>query len=470
MIGSRGWFSELARLCPKGQVFSGPLTLAYAEDATPGLGGEPPLAVVRPGSKEEVAAVVGFLGEAGVGVIPRGAGTSLSGGVVARQDQVVLAMNGLGRLLEVDEENLTATMEPGLVTARLHKEVEGRGLFYPPDPGSMAVSTMGGNVAEGAGGLRGLKYGVTRDYIMGMEIVTAEGRLARFGGKTVKNVSGYDFLRLMVGSEGTLGVITEITVRLVPLPEARQAILAVFGAVDAAAAAVSGIIADKVVPATLELLDNLTIRAVEAYSGCGLPTEAGAVVLVEVDGAPESVARDGGRAVEACRKAGAAEIRVASEAGERERVWAARRTAVSALARVRPTIFLEDATVPRSRIPEMVRAVEGISRKHDLPIGTFGHAGDGNLHPTILTDRRDPEQMKRAERAVAEIFATALDLGGTLTGEHGIGMAKRPFMGAQFGPVGLDLLRRVKAAIDPKGTLNPGKVLPPDGCSQEGRP
>ncbi|HEY3314119.1 MAG TPA: FAD-linked oxidase C-terminal domain-containing protein [Bacillota bacterium] len=453
--------AELRRLCPWGQVFSGDLTLVYAEDATPGLGGEAPLAVVRPGTREEVAAVVGFCAEGGFGVIPRGAGTSLSGGVVARKDAVVLALNGLSRVIEVDEANLTATAEPGVVTAQLHKMVEERGLFYPPDPGSMAVSTLGGNVAEGAGGLRGLKYGVTRDYIMGLEMVTGEGRVARFGGKTVKNVSGYDFLRLMVGSEGTLGVITEITVRLLPLPEARRAVLAVFETIDSAAAAVAGIVADKVVPATLELLDNLTIRAVEAYSACGLPTEAGAVVLIEVDGAPESVAREGERVVRACRAVGASDVRVATESGERDKIWAARRTAVSALARVRPTIFLEDATVPRSRIPEMVRAVERIAKKHDLPIGTFGHAGDGNLHPTILTDRRDPEEMKRAEAAVADIFAAALGLGGTLTGEHGIGLAKRPFMMAQFGPVGIDLLRRVKTALDPRGVLNPGKVLPP---------
>lgn len=455
----------LKRLVPTGSAFTGELALTYAGDATPAMGGKTPLAVVRPGGREEIASVLAFCNAEGIGVIPRGAGTNLSGGVTAAEDQVVLAVNGLNRLLEVDEENLTATAEPGLVTAALHKAVESRGLFYPPDPGSMAVSTLGGNVAEGAGGLRGLKYGVTRDYILGLEVALADGRVIRLGGKTVKNVSGYDLLRLMVGSEGTLGVVTEITVRLVPGPEARQAILGVFDSVDAAAAGVARVIAEKVVPATLELLDAVTIRAVEDYSHCGLPTDAGALLLAEVDGMPEAVAREAERVKAAFRAEGAREVRVAADARERDQIWTARRTAVSALARVRPTIMLEDATVPRSRIPEMVRAVTAIANRHRLPIGTFGHAGDGNLHPTILTDRRDAEEMRRAEGAVADIFAAALELGGTLSGEHGIGLAKRPFMRSQFGEAGLDVHRRVKAALDPRGILNPGKLIPPERVS-----
>ncbi len=460
-MGGADAVTALRRLAPSGEVFAGELALSYAEDATPGMGGRAPLAIVRPGFREEVSAVLSFCNREGIGVIPRGAGTNLSGGVVATEDQVVLAMNGLARLVEIDEANLTATVEPGLVTAALHKAVEARGLFYPPDPGSMAVSTLGGNVAEGAGGLRGLKYGVTRDYILGLQVALADGQVVRLGGKTVKNVSGYDLLRLLVGSEGTLGVVTEIIVRLVPAPEARQAMLAVFATVDAAAAAVARVIAEKVVPATLELLDDVTIRAVEEYSHCGLPAAAAAVLLAEVDGMPEAVAREGERVKAAFRAEGAREVRVANDAGERDQIWTARRTAVSALARVRPTIMLEDATVPRSRVPEMVRAVGGIARRHRLAIGTFGHAGDGNLHPTILTDRRDLEEMKRAEAAVGEIFGVALELGGTLSGEHGIGLAKRPYMRAQFGEAGIEVHRRVKGALDPRGILNPGKVIPP---------
>ncbi|MHB0884578.1 MAG: FAD-binding oxidoreductase [Bacillota bacterium] len=458
--------AALRGLVPSGKVFTGELALPYAEDATPAMGGRAPMAVVRPGRREEVSAVLAFCNAEGIGVIPRGSGTNLSGGVTATEDQVVLAVNGLNQLIQIDEQNLTATAEPGLVTATLHKAVESRGLFYPPDPGSMAVSSLGGNVAEGAGGLRGLKYGVTRDYILGLEVVLADGRVFHLGGKTVKNVSGYDLLRLMVGSEGTLGVVTEITVRVVPAPEARLAILGVFATVDAAASAVARVIAEKVVPATLELLDDVTIKAVEDYSHCGLPTDAGALLLAEVDGMAETVAREAERVKAAFRAEGAREVRAAADARERDQIWMARRTAVSALARVRPTIMLEDATVPRSRIPEMVRAVSGIALRHNLPIGTFGHAGDGNLHPTILTDRRNPEEMKRAEAAVAEIFGAALELGGTLSGEHGIGLAKRPFMKAQFGEAGLDVHRRVKAALDPRGILNPGKLIPPERVNQ----
>jgi len=467
-MGGKNPVAALKRLVETGEVFEGELALPYAEDATPGMGGQTPLAVVRPARREEVAAVLAFCNQEGIGVVPRGAGTNLSGGVATGPGDVVLAMNGLKRLLEIDEANLTATVEPGLVTAELHRAAEARGLWYPPDPGSMAVSTIGGNVAEGAGGLRGLKYGVTRDYIMGMEVVGAGGEVVRLGGKTVKNVSGYDLLRLMVGSEGTLGVITEVTVRLIPAPEARRALLGVFPTVEAAARAVARVIADRVVPATLELLDSLTMRAVEEYSHCGLPVTAAAILLAEVDGMAEAVAREAERVKAAFKAEGAEEIRIARDDAERDQIWTARRAAVSALARIRPTIMLEDATVPRSRVPEMVRAVEEISRRRDLPIGTFGHAGDGNLHPTILTNRRNQDEMRRAEAAVGEIFSAALELGGTLTGEHGIGLAKRGFMKAQFGEVGLGLLRRVKQALDPRGILNPGKVIPPESLVNRG--
>jgi len=341
----------------------------------------------------------------------------------------------------------------------LHAAVESRGLFYPPDPGSMTISTIGGNVAECAGGLRGLKYGVTKDYVMGLEVVLPTGEVINVGGKNVKDVAGYDLTRLMVGSEGTLGVVTKVIVKLIPYPESKRTLLALYRGVGDAGRTVSSIIAQKVIPATLEFLDAVTLRCIEDYVHIGLPLDVGAVLLIEVDGVPPVVEADAAKVERICHEHGALQVQVAANDEEGKKLATARRSALAALARARPTTILEDATVPRSRVAEMVEAVEGIARRYGLTIGTFGHAGDGNLHPTILTDERDSDEMSRVQRAVEEIFRTAISLGGTISGEHGIGVAKAPFLPLQANAAALDTMRRLKQALDPNGILNPGKLF-----------
>ncbi len=452
--------NEFIKYIGKENVFSEETDRAvYSYDAavlTPVM----PALVVRPQNGEALGIAVRLCNENRLPLTVRGAGTNLSGGTVPTSaDCVVVTTNALNRILEINEADMYAVVQPGVVTATLAAAVEAKGLFYPPDPGSQSVSTLGGNVAENAGGLRGLKYGVTRDYILGLQFFDVNGNPVKTGAKTVKCATGYNLTGLMVGSEGTLGVINEITLKLIPKPLSQQAMMAVFGELDNASRAVSAIIAAHIVPATLEFLDNVTLRAVEAYSRVGLPTEAAALLLIEVDGHPAQVQEDAVRIREICQGLGAGKIRVAENLMERDNVWQARRSALSALAKLKPTLILEDATVPRSRIPEMVRAVREIARKHDLLIGTFGHAGDGNLHPTILTDKRDKEEWKRVESAIEAIFDQALALGGTLSGEHGTGIAKSGFLEKETGPATLEYSRKIKAALDPNNILNPGKIL-----------
>ena len=418
-----------------------------------------PAIVLMPRSAEDLGQVVRLCQENALPLTVRGAGTNLSGGTVPGRGGAVVLTTALNKILEINEADLYAVVQPGVVTARLAGAVEAKGLFYPPDPGSMAVSTLGGNVAENAGGLRGLKYGVTRDYVMGLTFFAATGETVKTGSRTVKCVSGYNLAALLVGSEGTLGVISEIILKLIPLPPARQAMMATFSHVSQASETVAAIIAQRIVPATLEFLDNFTIRTVEDYSKAGLPVDAAALLLIEVDGHPAVVAEDAEKIETICRRLGATQIHVAKDLAERDRVWSARRSALPALAKLKPTCVLEDATVPRSQIPAMVQAIEDISKRFGLPIGTFGHAGDGNLHPTILTDRRNHEEWARVEAAVDAIFEKALELGGTLSGEHGIGTAKSRFLAKEFGQGTILYSRRLKNAVDPNNILNPGKII-----------
>jgi len=456
---SQGLIQEFQQLLGREQVMvSEADRLTYAYDAAvlePVL----PALVVRPRSPEALGRVVRLCNDHGLPLTVRGAGTNLSGGTIPRAGGVVVLTNALNQILEINEPDLYAVVQPGVVTAKLAAAVEAKGLFYPPDPGSMAVSTLGGNVAENAGGLRGLKYGVTLDYVMGLEFFAASGDLAKTGSRTVKCVTGYNLTGLLVGSEGTLGVISEIILKLIPLPQARRAMLATFDQVGQASETVAAIIAHRIVPATLEFLDNFTIRTVEDYSHVGLPVDAAALLLIEVDGHPAVVAEEAEKVEALCQKLGATQVHTARDAAERDRVWSARRAALSALAKLKPTVVLEDATVPRSQVPAMIRAIEAIGRKFELPIGTFGHAGDGNLHPTILTDRRNQEEWHRVEAAVAAIFDAALALGGTLSGEHGIGKAKSRFLEKEVGPGTILYSKRIKAALDPKNILNPGQSI-----------
>ncbi|NLI33227.1 MAG: FAD-binding protein [Deltaproteobacteria bacterium] len=450
---------EFEKVLGKDNVFQDEADLAtYSYDAAV-LDPVLPSLVLRPTSSEALGKVVGMCNEHALPLTVRGAGTNLSGGTIPKSGGVVLLTNALNRILEINEEDLYAVVEPGVVTAKFAAAVEAKGLFYPPDPGSQAVSTLGGNVAENAGGLRGLRYGVTRDYVMGLEFFDANGELVKAGARTVKCVTGYNLGGIMVGSEGTLGVFDKIILKLIPMPPARKAMMAIFNDINKASETVSAIIANRIVPVTLEFMDNFTIRAVEDFSHAGLPVEAAALLLIEVDGHPVQVEEDAEKVESLCRRLGAMSIRVARDATERDKVWEARRAALSALSRIKPTTVLEDATVPRSRVPAMIRSIEGIAREFNLTIGTFGHAGDGNLHPTILTDRRNHQEWERVEKAIESIFDRALSLGGTLSGEHGIGMAKSRFMEKETSRATIVYSRRIKAALDPKNILNPGKII-----------
>jgi glycolate oxidase len=383
----------------------------------------------------------------------------LPGAVVFPRDAAVLCLGDMNRILELDTKNLTLLAEPGVITQQIYDTADAAGLFYPPDPGSMKISTIGGNVSENAGGLRGLKYGVTRNYVMGLEVVLADGSTVWLGNKCVKDVAGYSLRDLFIGSEGTLGVITKVLLRLLPKPAARQTLLATYASMDAAAETVSAIIAAKIIPCTLEFLDQRTLRCVEAFAKVGLPTEAEALLLIETDGHPAAVADEAERIEQICRAQSALAVRRAASADEATRLATARRSAFSALARLRPTTILEDATVPRSELAKMIRFINDTAARHQVEVATFGHFGDGNLHPTFLTDERNQAEMHRVEAAMKEIFDYAISLGGTLTGEHGVGLAKKAFLPRQLGDPTLELLRAIKRTLDPDGLLNPGKIF-----------
>ncbi|MDD9302897.1 MAG: FAD-binding protein [Desulfobacter sp.] len=431
--------------------------LTYSYDATV-LDAQMPGAVVIPANTEEIGQIVLVCHENKIPLTVRGSGTNLSGGTIPERSGIVMLTGRLNKIIDINETDMYAVVQPGVVTADLAAAVEAKGLFYPPDPGSQAVSTLGGNVAENAGGLRGLKYGVTKDYVMGLKFFDAQGNYVKTGSRTVKCATGYNLTGLMVGSEGTLGVLNEIVLKLIPLPRARKSMVAVYDTIEKASETVAAIIAARIVPATLEILDNFTIRAVEDFSRAGLPVDAAALLLIEVDGHPAVVEEEGEKVEILCKKQGAKSIDVARTDAQRDKIWAARRSALSALAKLKPTLVLEDATVPRSKIPEMVRSLQTIASKYKIDIGTFGHAGDGNLHPTILTDKRNTEEFSRVEAAIEEIFDNALALGGTLSGEHGTGIAKAPFLEKESGYSSILFSRKLRSALDPNNILNPGKI------------
>ncbi|MSO00198.1 glycolate oxidase subunit GlcD [Bacillus paralicheniformis] len=435
--------------------------LVYSYDATPQFQSMPD-AVIAPRSTEEVSQIVKICNTHRIPIVPRGSGTNLCAGTCPTEGGIVLLFKHMNRILEIDEENLTITVQPGVITLDLIHAAEEKGLFYPPDPSSMKISTIGGNINENSGGLRGLKYGVTRDYVMALEIVLANGDIIRTGGKLAKDVAGYDLTRLFVGSEGTLGIITEATLKLIPAPETKKTVLALYQDIDSAAQTVSNIIAHKIIPTTLEFLDQPTIQVIEDFAKIGLPVHAKAVLLIEQDGTEEAVRRDIAVIEEICKKGNAVSVQTAQTESEAENLREARRTALSALARLKPTTILEDATVPRSEIAEMVKAINTIAEKHKISICTFGHAGDGNLHPTCTTDVRNSEEMKRVEQAFEDIFKKAVELGGTITGEHGVGEMKAPYLELKLGKAGIAAMKAVKQALDPNSIMNPGKIFAKD--------
>lgn len=419
-----------------------------------------PAVVLRPVTSEALGQCVKTLYEAGVPMTPRGAGTNLSGGAIPdNADTAVILTTGLNRILEINVRDLYAVVEPGVVTEKLAAAALAQGLFYPPDPGSQSVSTIGGNIAENAGGLRGLKYGVTKDYLMAIEFYDSTGALVKSGSRTVKCVTGYNLCGLMIQSEGTLGIITQAVMKLAPLPQAAAAMLAVFPDMQKAGNAVADIIASHILPATLEFLDNATILAVDDFTHAGLPRDAGAILLIEVDGYPAQVEEEAATVEKALQKNGAVSVTRAQDAAEKDKLWEARRQALPALARLRPTTVLEDATVPRSQIPTMLEAINAAAAKHNVRVGTFGHAGDGNLHPTFLCDKRDAGEFARVEAAVDDVFNAALKLQGTLSGEHGIGTAKAKWMAKETSKGTIEYSRRLRGALDPKHLFNPTKMV-----------
>ena len=431
---------------------------AYSRDATPMFEGLPEV-IVAPRNTEEVSKIVKFAHDTKTPIIARGAGSNLCAATVPLNGGIVMSMNNMNKVLEVSKSEMIAVVQPGVTNLALDQLVEKEGLRFVPDPGSRNVSTIGGNVATSAGGLRGLKYGTTRNYILGLEAVLGTGEIIRTGGRLVKDVAGYDVTRLLVGSEGTLAVFTEITVALAPRPEASKYGVAYFEDLAAAAGAVEKIITSGILPATLEFLDNTCLVAVEDFAHLGLDTKAGALLLFGDDGDAISIEQSVSKMAEIAKSSsGCRGVTLAADVAAAEALLYARRCSLPALARLSSLSILEDIAVPRKVMAEVVTRIEAIGKKHGLRIGTFGHAGDGNLHPTIVLDKDNPLEVVAAELALAEIFALPLEFGGSITGEHGVGSAKLPYLEGKIGPVNMELQRNIKKVFDPAGILNPGRI------------
>ncbi|MPZ14586.1 MAG: FAD-binding protein [Chloroflexi bacterium] len=452
--------AALRGVLPSDRVTTAPEDMiVYSYDGT-WLVGRPQMAVT-PLDAREVAAAVRVAADEHVPIVPRGAASGLAGGAVPAFGGIVVNMTRMNRILDIDRVNMTVVTQPGVVTASLQAAVEREGLFYPPDPASLRQSTIGGNIATCAGGPRCLKYGVTRDYVLGLEAVLPSGEIMRTGARTAKNVTGYDLTHLFVGSEGTLGLVTEATLRLVPLPRARRTVMADFSTVSGAASSVTDVLEAGIVPCAMELMDNTTILLVEEHLHAGLNTRAGALLLIEVDGDPEVVPRQAEEIAAICQQR-ANGVRLAGDQKEADTLWTARRSVASAFGKLRPHRLGEDIAVPRSKIPEAVERIRDIGIEHDLTIAIFGHAGDGNLHPNILLDLRDEDETSRTLAAAEEIFRVAMQLGGVLSGEHGIGLLKRDYLAENLDPQALAVMRAIKRTIDPQNIMNPGKVLSPN--------
>ena len=421
-----------------------------------------PDAVVYPVNAEEVAQILKLANSERFAVFPRGAGSGFTGGALPKGGGIVLVTTRMNRIIRIDTENLVAEVEPGVVTEEFQLAVEKLGLFYPPDPASLKFSTLGGNVAENAGGPRAVKYGVTRDFVMGLEVVLPTGEIIRTGGETYKGVVGYDLTRLIVGSEGTLGVITKIIFKLLPLPDAKKTMLTIFDSIDGAARAVSTIIGNKIIPTTLEFMDHATLQCVDRRFDMGLPAEGRAVLIIEVDGDRELIEKQANRIHELIKPLGLVQFRVAQDAAEAEGIWKVRRLVSPSLRDVNPDKYNEDIVVPRSKVPDVIRRIEKIQEKYDIPIVNFGHAGDGNIHVNVMIDKEIPGQVEKAHAAIEEVFRAALELGGTMSGEHGVGLAKQPYIPLELSPEQIATMQAIKKALDPNNVLNPGKMFPVD--------
>ena len=418
-----------------------------------------PDVVVYAQSAEQVSEVVKIADSLSIPLLPRGAGSGFTGGTLPVQGGIVLVLTRMNRILTIDTDNLIAVVEPGVVTAELQREVEKLGLFYPPDPASKDFCTLGGNVAECAGGPRCVKYGVTKDYILGLQVVTASGEIIRTGGKTLKNVVGYDMTKLFVGSEGTLGIVTEIALKLLPKPEAKKTMLVQFETIDGAARAVADIIRAKIIPTTLEFLDAATIGCIRDISPIPLPDECRALLIIEVDGDSDVIEKQAARILDIIRPLGVLDTLIAETAAESEEIWEVRRKVSPSLRKVNPDKFNEDIVVPRSKVPDMITALEHLSEKYGVPIVNFGHAGDGNIHVNVMVDLAEDGMQEKVEMVMKEIFHTAVALEGSISGEHGIGTSKMDYLGMEMDSSTIDYMRRIKRALDPNNILNPGKIF-----------
>jgi glycolate oxidase len=451
-------FKRLEKIVGKENLFSSKEDLiCYGYDAT-NLEIQPDL-VVFPTSVEQICQVLTLANENSFPVVPRGMGTGFSGGSIPVQGGVVLVMTRFNRIIEIDAENLIAVVEPGVVTGDFQKEVEKLGLFYPPDPASTLYCTLGGNVAECAGGPRAVKYGVTKDYVLGLEVVLPTGEVIDAGVRTMKGVVGYDLTKLFVGSEGTLGVITKIVLRLIPMPDARKTLMVVFHRVEDAATCVSKIIGSKIVPSTLEFMDNASIQCVEDYLSIGLPRDAGALLLIEVDGDREILPKYVQKIDEIASELNRYEWTVAENEGEAEVLWKARKALSPASYRLNPTKIAEDITVPRNQIATFIKEARIIAEERHLKIINFGHAGDGNIHTSLMINDKDEGEKRRAGEAIEEIFKLTIRLGGTLSGEHGVGITKARYIGMELSQGTIKVMKQIKRVLDPNNILNPGKIF-----------
>lgn len=419
-----------------------------------------PDCVLFPRSTGEVAAVVNICARHGIPITPRGAGTGYTGAAVPIQGGVVMNFVKMNRILKIDHDAMYAEVEPGIVNAELGKELAKHGLFYPPDPASLKSSTIGGNVMTGAGGPSAVKYGVTRDYVMGLTAVFMDGSIVETGIKCAKGAVGYDLTRLLVGSEGTLGIVTKIRLKLVPLPKTVVTAMAVFDDRRAAVEAVTGVLRARLAPRTMEYIDRSAIRCVEEYLQMGLPIDAGGMLLVETDGDPEPAMREMEGIKAVCEKRGTRSFTIARDGAEARAFWKVRRSISVSLNRLRPTKINEDVTVPRNRISELMDRLDELSRRTGLPIVNFGHAGDGNIHVNVMTDASNPKEYAEALKAVDELLGITLELDGTLSGEHGVGLVKMPYIEKELGKSSVAISKRLKIAFDPAGLLNPGKIFP----------
>ncbi|RII28065.1 MAG: glycolate oxidase subunit GlcD [Geobacter sp.] len=419
-----------------------------------------PIAVVHPANAEEVAAVLKLANREKFPVFPRGAGSGFSGGALPKAGGIVLVTTRLNRILCIDTENLIAEVEPGVVTEQFQQEVEKLGLFYPPDPASLKFSTLGGNVAENAGGPRAVKYGCTKDFVMGLEVVLPGGEIIRTGGETYKGVVGYDLTKLLCGSEGTLGVITKIIFKLLPYPDAKKTMLTIFDSIDGAAKSVSAIIKSKIIPTTLEFMDYATLQCVERRFNLGIPPEGRAVLLIEVDGDRDLIEKQAQQIHDIIKPLGLVQFRAAKDNAESEQLWKVRRLVSPSLRDVNPDKYNEDIVVPRSKVPDVIRRIETIQQRFDIPIVNFGHAGDGNIHVNVMIDKALPGMEEKAHEAIREVFRAALDLGGTMSGEHGVGLSKAPYIELELTPSQIAAMKAIKQALDPNNILNPGKIFP----------